>query len=597
MPVPVVMENLGLAFRASAGAPPSTSRRFRRIRTSRSRGCTAATRRGLRRRSTSTALGCRTRALRRATRICSRPRTSTSCRSPRRIICTPARPSRPRRAGKHIVLEKPTGLDVEELCEIRDAVRERRASARSCRSSSGTTRSSSSRAGCGNRAGSATLRFARTQYLSNVTDWYPGWDWVRTRASGRSHLLAAGCHAVDALRWCAGPRGRRGQRVPHALHRRLRMADLNPRERQARRRRARPRDELDRFHAAVHLRRRADGGPRDAAAGSSPVARRARSISTTLRRRESISRTSRSHPRPTVLAARASESSARCRAPPTSAIIRSRRRWTNSSTAFAEGRDTSIDVFDAQKTMEVCLAADRSAEHGGRPVRAAASSRGNPHDRPPRRFAHRHRRRFRHRHGRWRVALAHDGYSRGARRPTGRAPEQIADRARRRITCPNAWPCRPTSPTRSLWRALFRQDEGGVWPARPALQQRRHQRARRAARRSDRRAVAARGRYEPERRVLLHAAGVQDDEAARTPRAAGSSTTDRSPPTCRGPRSAPYTATKHAITGLTRVDLARRPRARHRLRPDRHRQRVDRYDRADGEGRPAGATAAWPSSQ
>jgi predicted dehydrogenase len=27
---------------------------------------------------------------------------------------------------------------------------------------------------------------------------------VRTRKSGRSHLLAAGCHAVDALRWCTG---------------------------------------------------------------------------------------------------------------------------------------------------------------------------------------------------------------------------------------------------------------------------------------------------------------------------------------------------------------------------------------------------------
>jgi predicted dehydrogenase len=33
-----------------------------------------------------------------------------------------------------------------------------------------------------------------------------------------------------------------------------------------------------------------------------------------------------------------------------------------------EGRDTSIDVFDAQKTMEICLAADRSAERGGQPV-------------------------------------------------------------------------------------------------------------------------------------------------------------------------------------------------------------------------------------
>jgi predicted dehydrogenase len=32
------------------------------------------------------------------------------------------------------------------------------------------------------------------------------------------------------------------------------------------------------------------------------------------------------------------------------------------------GRETSINVFDAQRTMEICLAADRSAEDGGRPV-------------------------------------------------------------------------------------------------------------------------------------------------------------------------------------------------------------------------------------
>jgi predicted dehydrogenase len=37
-------------------------------------------------------------------------------------------------------------------------------------------------------------------------------------------------------------------------------------------------------------------------------------------------------------------------------------------TCVLEGRDTSLDVFAAQKTMEVCLAADRSAEHGGEPV-------------------------------------------------------------------------------------------------------------------------------------------------------------------------------------------------------------------------------------
>jgi predicted dehydrogenase len=107
------------------------------------------------------------------------------------------------RAGKHILLEKPTGLDLRELKAIRDAVRKARVRtivsfelhynpylrfAKWLRESG--------------RLGA--LRFARFQYLSRVTDWYSGWSWVRTASSGRSHLLAAGCHAVDALRWCTG---------------------------------------------------------------------------------------------------------------------------------------------------------------------------------------------------------------------------------------------------------------------------------------------------------------------------------------------------------------------------------------------------------
>ena len=38
------------------------------------------------------------------------------------------------------------------------------------------------------------------------------------------------------------------------------------------------------------------------------------------------------------------------------------------------------------------------------------------------------------------------------------------------------------------------------------------------------------------------------------------------------PNSAPYTATKHAITGLTKSTALDGRAVRHRLRPDRHRQ-------------------------
>ena len=107
------------------------------------------------------------------------------------------------RAGKHIVLEKPTGLEEQELIGIRDAVRAAKVSP--IVSFRAALQPISDVCALAARVGLAGRTAVRTHaYLSRVTDWYPGWSWVRTRASGRSHLLAAGCHAVDALRWCSG---------------------------------------------------------------------------------------------------------------------------------------------------------------------------------------------------------------------------------------------------------------------------------------------------------------------------------------------------------------------------------------------------------
>ena len=47
------------------------------------------------------------------------------------------------------------------------------------------------------------------------------------------------------------------------------------------------------------------------------------------------------------------------------------------------------------------------------------------------------------------------------------------------------------------------------------------------------------------------------------------------------PLSAPYTAAKHGVRGLTRQIVARRAAVRHRVRADRHRQRIDGAHRAD----------------
>ena len=80
-------------------------------------------------------------------------------------------------AGKHIVLEKPTGLDASELVRIRDAVRS--AGVRTIVSFElrynpflKFARWLRAEGWLGN------IRFARTQYLSRVTNWYAGWNWV-----------------------------------------------------------------------------------------------------------------------------------------------------------------------------------------------------------------------------------------------------------------------------------------------------------------------------------------------------------------------------------------------------------------------------------
>ena len=107
------------------------------------------------------------------------------------------------KAGKHILVEKPMGLTLRELARIRDAVR--KAKVRTITSFELHYNPYLRFAKWLREAGwLGELRFARFQYLSRVTDWYSGWSWVRTKKMGGSHLLAAGCHAVDALRWCTG---------------------------------------------------------------------------------------------------------------------------------------------------------------------------------------------------------------------------------------------------------------------------------------------------------------------------------------------------------------------------------------------------------
>jgi predicted dehydrogenase len=270
------------------------------------------------------------------------------------------------RAGKHFVLEKPTGLDTRELAAIRDAVRQ--AKVRTIVSFELRYNPylrfvhwlrSSGRLG--------RIRFARAQYLSRVTDWYSGWRWVKTRASGRSHLLAAGCHAVDALRWLSGlepievsayhTHFTRGYEWPTTIEVNMRLEDK----------------------ALGHVTSSTDF-MLPYTFGVELMGDRATVRDTNICWKEEpvdLEELRRANPFPEVKLAEGrygSEAPAiriECLMPDSVDVAHHpfQGEIDELVDAVRSRRETHLSIFDAQKTMEACLAADLSAEKGGRPVR------------------------------------------------------------------------------------------------------------------------------------------------------------------------------------------------------------------------------------
>lgn len=269
------------------------------------------------------------------------------------------------RAGKHLVLEKPTGLDEAELTRIRDAVRA--AGVRTIVSFELRYNPFLRFVHWLREAGwLGSLRLARVQYLSNVTDWYAGWDWVRTRASGRSHLLAAGCHAVDALRWCSGQEAVEVSAV-HASF----TAGYE-------------------WPTSILVNARMDGGALGHVTSSTDFmlpytfqvelmgdrATLRQDLIQTLKEPLDLEALRAANPFPDVRLEAGADNSGRpgirihCTMPESADVSHHpfQAEMDDLIDCVLEGREAGLNVFDAQRTMEFCIAADRSAGQGGRPV-------------------------------------------------------------------------------------------------------------------------------------------------------------------------------------------------------------------------------------
>jgi predicted dehydrogenase len=276
------------------------------------------------------------------------------------------------RAGKHLLIEKPTGLDLAELGAIRRAVRQ--AGVRTIVSFELHYNPYLRAARWLREAGwLGRLVFARFQYLSRVTDWYSGWSWVRTRRSGRSHLLAAGCHAVDALRWCTGlepvdvsafhTRWTRGYAWPTTIVANLTLAGPLPG----------PRPVLAQVVSSTDFQL-------PYSFGVEMMGDRA-SLRDDLLLWHDRPVTTDALTRACPVAGVAFEDARTATGAP---AIRIRAELPGSADVthhpfqgeidelvdgIRHGRDTHLSVFDAERTMAVCIAADRSAAREGRPVR------------------------------------------------------------------------------------------------------------------------------------------------------------------------------------------------------------------------------------
>jgi predicted dehydrogenase len=189
---------------------------------------------------------------------------------------------------------------------------------------------------------------------------------VRTRESGRSHLLAAGCHAVDALRWCSG----REAIAVSALQTQF--------------------TEGYEWPTSIVANLALDGGALGHITSSTdfmmPYTFQVELMGDRATLRQDLLQWEKTPVDLDALVAANPFEDVRIEAgtdPVGRPAIRVRCAMPDSAdvshhpfqaeidelvTCVLENRETTISVYDAQKTMEICIAADRSADKQGVPV-------------------------------------------------------------------------------------------------------------------------------------------------------------------------------------------------------------------------------------
>ena len=115
-------------------------------------------------------------------------------------------------AGKHIVIEKPIANSPDEMRAMREAVRQTGVKTvvsfvLRWNPLFQTIKSLVAEDAVGR------IFCVETDYQSNIAGWWSGWEDARKKSTGVGAMLVAGCHALDAARWFAGPEREKAARV------------------------------------------------------------------------------------------------------------------------------------------------------------------------------------------------------------------------------------------------------------------------------------------------------------------------------------------------------------------------------------------------
>lgn len=107
-------------------------------------------------------------------------------------------------AGKHVIIEKPIAMNLDELKAIKDAIVKNGVKSQVGFVSRWNPHVQSIRSMI-DKGGLGEIYYVEVDYYHEIGPWWSGWNWgANTRKGEPSASLVAGCHAVDLLYYFGG---------------------------------------------------------------------------------------------------------------------------------------------------------------------------------------------------------------------------------------------------------------------------------------------------------------------------------------------------------------------------------------------------------